>query len=427
MESSAAAAPPDVEKIGVHHAAPSRGEPRLRLEFLDGIRGFAALYVLFFHVYLMSDFPGRSLLTRMALAPFGFGHYAVSVFIVLSGFCLMMPVSRAGGAMRGGVLGFVKRRARRILPPYYAAFLISIPWSWIYYFKFHAGKASERAGEFAVSNLSAHAFLYHNLTKSWEFHNNGAFWSVATEWQIYFVFALLLLPVWRRFGGGVTAVIALALSLGPHYLLPTAHNMDCACFWYIALFALGMLGADALFSSRRKGWVERVPWGVLTVALAAGFCAVNFLAAPSHDPWQAPWVRNYTWITDFWVGIATITLIFFCANHSRPEKRNVLVNMLESRPALKLGAFSYSLYLVHESVLAPVEHVSRHLNCAAPLRLLFCWGISLPVAVGFSYLFYLVCERRFVNTPANAGRPARPVQGRTWIKPEQTLDGSRTI
>ncbi len=49
------------------------------------------------------------------------GQVAVDVFIVLSGYCLMLPVARAGGALRGGPVGYMKRRARRILPPMLAS------------------------------------------------------------------------------------------------------------------------------------------------------------------------------------------------------------------------------------------------------------------------------------------------------------------
>ena len=44
------------------------------------------------------------------------GTTPVAVFIVLSGFSLA-----AGNPMRGGYWAYVRRRARRILPPYYAA------------------------------------------------------------------------------------------------------------------------------------------------------------------------------------------------------------------------------------------------------------------------------------------------------------------
>ena len=91
--------------------------PRLRLNFLDGLRGLAALYVMLAHVFSITAYgdDGRvstSLPPAFVWATRGlcFSHYAVAVFIVLSGFCLMLPVSRSkDGLLPGGLLGFAKR------------------------------------------------------------------------------------------------------------------------------------------------------------------------------------------------------------------------------------------------------------------------------------------------------------------------------
>ena len=104
--------------------------PRLRLDFLDGLRGLAALYVLLYHASLRAGVlaaaaPAQPVAKAISVLHFcllGYGHLAVAVFIVLSGYCLMLPVARTEGAvLPGGALAFIQRRARRILPPYYAA------------------------------------------------------------------------------------------------------------------------------------------------------------------------------------------------------------------------------------------------------------------------------------------------------------------
>src|SRR5207248_6339313 len=58
---------------------------------------------------------------------FWFGRYAVGVFIVISGYCLMLPVARSvNRQLPGGVWAYIRRRARRILPPYFAALGVSL-------------------------------------------------------------------------------------------------------------------------------------------------------------------------------------------------------------------------------------------------------------------------------------------------------------
>ena len=109
--------------------------PRVRLDYLDGLRGLAALYIVLFHLSfrlwaLVNPFPhsllakGVFLLNTLFLS---YGHYAVPVFIVLSGYCLMLPVVRNGnGTLPKGFMDFMRRRARRILPPYYAALVLFV-------------------------------------------------------------------------------------------------------------------------------------------------------------------------------------------------------------------------------------------------------------------------------------------------------------
>src|SRR3954471_12542899 len=88
------------------------------LAFLDGVRGFACFYVMFHHGVLDLPASGSSIYAALS-AFFSEGHYAVDVFIVLSGYCLMLPLLR----LKGGLpfLPFMLRRAIRILPTYYAA------------------------------------------------------------------------------------------------------------------------------------------------------------------------------------------------------------------------------------------------------------------------------------------------------------------
>ena len=96
---------------------------RVRLLFLDGLRGLAALYVLFFHVFTKGD---EVLSTNNFFLNFlRFGHEAVVMFIVLSGFVLTLPLIKSKQLkIEDGEIGFIKRRARRILPAYYAGLFL---------------------------------------------------------------------------------------------------------------------------------------------------------------------------------------------------------------------------------------------------------------------------------------------------------------
>jgi peptidoglycan/LPS O-acetylase OafA/YrhL len=115
-----------VDAVGEAAAGgPSRG----RLAGLDGIRGLAALFVVLHHCWL-SAFPGYPANTGPAWTGWLlYGHFAVVVFIVLSGFSLAVSPARSRWQL-GGLGRFAQRRAWRILPPYWAALVVSLLIAW---------------------------------------------------------------------------------------------------------------------------------------------------------------------------------------------------------------------------------------------------------------------------------------------------------
>jgi peptidoglycan/LPS O-acetylase OafA/YrhL len=105
----------------------------LHLEYLDSLRGLSALYVAACHAYLMyaADFVTEGLRSASGALLIGtswvmFGRAAVAVFIVLSGYCLMLPIVQSPRQeWRASFWPFMRRRAWRILPPYYGALACS--------------------------------------------------------------------------------------------------------------------------------------------------------------------------------------------------------------------------------------------------------------------------------------------------------------
>ena len=84
----------------------------------------------------------------------------------------------------------MRRRARRILPPYYAALLLSIAVIVLYNGLASRLGLGQRIDEAALEpgSVISHLLLVHNVSFDWVFRINGPLWSVATEWQIYWLF-----------------------------------------------------------------------------------------------------------------------------------------------------------------------------------------------------------------------------------------------
>jgi peptidoglycan/LPS O-acetylase OafA/YrhL len=243
-----------------------------------------------------------------------------------------------------------------------------------------------------VGNIVTHLLLVHNLSTRYVVSLNPVLWTVALEWQLYFVFPFVLLPLWRRFG--VTALVIAGSLLGLAFLLlPQAYNLAWTCPWFIGLFAMGMAGAvlsESHLATYRTVFL-RMPW----LPAAAGLCA----ALLPHG-WFG--TERY-WVEDILIGLATACLILHCGRALREgtgARRDPLLWLFQSRAAVTLGMFSYSLYLVHVPFGWMFLPITRALHLSGPALFAFSLGIKIPLLCALSYGFYLVCERPFLSTGA---------------------------
>lgn len=376
-------------------------KPRLRLEYLDGIRGLAALAILIGHSGgdAGTNYQGDgSLLSRLAvwaIHQLPYSYFSVSIFIVLSGYCLMIPVARSEDRhLLGGFRGYIRRRARRMLPPYYAALAFSLLLLGILSSSPNAKGLhwDTLTPLFTPGVLLSHLLLVHNLNPGWIYKINGPLWSVATEWQIYFLFPALLLPLWRRYG--IVALVLGATILGqlPHFALRKA--LDEAHPWYIGLFAMGMAGAAINFAPQpaMHVWRERVPWGVLSAGLF-GLAALAYIARPGLGSYPH-------WIMDIVVGGAAVCLIIFCTQRllmGETQRAPWIVRFLEAPVTRWLGTISYSLYLIHLPILIAGMTIMRDLRLPPSETRWALWLVVLPTALLSATVFSYLFERPFLT------------------------------
>ena len=236
-------------------------------------------------------------------------------------------------------------------------------------------------------------------------------WSVAVEWQIYFFFPLLLLPLYRRFGSAGMIGAAFALTLAGHVL---GHDrFDQVHPWFLGLFSTGMAAAGLSFAPhRRDGWGARLPWAAIAAAAAV---LIVLVTAAQRDTWRhvsaARWLRFETWGGDWPLeivaGIAASALIIHCAQRAARGMPTLRHGLLDSRTAVGLGVFSYSLYLIHDPVLECVMVAVRRLPMPLPPLLMF--GLGVPLAIGIAFLFHLAFERRFM--PAHFRAQEKRLEG----------------
>jgi peptidoglycan/LPS O-acetylase OafA/YrhL len=363
-----------------------------RLDFIEGMRAAAALVVVVNHAYgqVWAPFYGQ-----FPRAPFGFltyslaiGHLAVSVFISISGFCLMLPVVRNAGQLSTTPAQFFQRRARRILPPYYAALCLSLLLIYTV-----IGQPTHTIWDVPIAvrptDIASHLLLLQDFFGTGKI--NYAFWSIALEWQIYFLFPLLVLLFRRR---PLLTVVG-ALCAGYATLLIPEARVARANLHYLGLFALGMAAAWVAFSAQAERLRSRLPYTALGVLCAAA--AVALLPAFG---WEGA-IRHWP-LLDLLVGAATCCALVHACAHQRSPARVVFA----ARPLAFVGRFSYSLYLIHAPLLALFWiHLVRYLPLSDLVRfcvLLFGGGGLVVLA---SWLFYLAFEAPFVRPASARPRP----------------------
>lgn len=317
-----------------------------RVVGLDGIRGLTALYVVLHHCWLLS-FPGYPADTGPAwLGWLVHGRLAVVAFIVLSGFSLAISPARDAWRL-GGALRFARRRARRILPPYWAALAVSIMIA-------SAVPALPLSAPPTLRSVAVYGLLLQDFIAAPA--PNGAFWSIAVEAGLYLVFPLLLL-LRRRAGAAamLAAVTVPVVVLG--LLCPSVSTSNKATGYALEmapLFTLGVLAAGVVAAPER---IRRLPWPWLAAPAAA---PVLLLIAVRGSVWT---VGHYYWV-DLAAGPA-IALVLAAVATRRPA---ALVRLLDSGPLRALGGFSFSLYLIHLPIAALISRrvVAPHVAPGLP-------------------------------------------------------------
>jgi peptidoglycan/LPS O-acetylase OafA/YrhL len=219
---------------------------------------------------------------------------------------------------------------------------------------------------------------------------NSALWSVAVEFHIYLLFPLLVVS-WRRLGPAVTTAWAALASaalyaflLGSPYRVITPH--------YLLLFVLGMAAA-AIYASPRWAELARLPWGIAPAILIPFAMAFHHFGPPRL-------VDRFLGVEDTVVGVGTAALLLAAA---RPGP---VAQALSVGPLVRIGGFSYSVYLAHIPLLELIAHATGwNFQATGGLLKVAQMAMLVALATAGSYAFYLAFERPVVRL-LSARRPA---------------------
>ncbi len=374
---------------------------RGRLEYIEGLRGLAALYVVLQHVCTLSDpyskmaRPGAEpRWLAWVMAPLWYGHLAVAAFIVLSGFCLQLSLYGRSNGRLTDRREFFRRRCRRILPPYYACLAFSLIVVWLVTSR-QKGMPWAQYVPVTWENVMAHVFMIHNLRPEWMYKINGVLWSIAIEFQLYLFFPLLVGLLINRGRLALLGTVAGVVAV-PLIFVAGSHKLY---LWYAPLFALGMVAAHIGLHPRRRrpapGWVA------LTGLTFGALCVLSI-----------GWTKSL-WIRDSLGGLAISALLVL----GLLTPRGLAIRFLSLRWIVIAGTISYSLYLFHHPILQIVEAARPEGVASDVARFAFLLAIGVPIALVGSAGFFWLFERPFLSrkmrpdherrAPAQAPEPGR--------------------
>ena len=316
---------------------------------IDGLRAVAVLAVVLYHA-------------GAVLAPGG--YVGVDVFFVISGYLitgLLLQEWQARG--RIDFAGFYARRARRLLPALFVVVMVTAVAGALLLPPLDV--VQDGLARSALAALAFVANFHFGFATGGYFDGVAAekpllhLWSLAVEEQYYLVLPLLLLALLRLPRAWVARALV-GLSLGSLLLAEfwvmwqpsLAFHMMPARFWELSAGGLVALTAPtAGLAPHRRGWLAAAG---LAVILASAFAWPPGLHFPGVGAIPA---------------VAGATAIVLAAQGGPvpgPAGR-----LLASAPMVRIGQWSYSLYLWHWPLLA-FDRALGHADSPLSFRLGLC-------------------------------------------------------
>ncbi len=355
------------------------------LRFIDGLRAFAILPVLMFHLSPVL-LPG--------------GYLGVDVFFVISGFLITGVLAQQADRGPLALVGFWERRVRRLLPASILVMLTCFVASLVFL-------SLEDAKVFGASLIAAalfHANLFFADTLDYfaapaSEHPLLHFWSLSVEEQFYFIWPFVIalsfavLPAGkprRALAAGLIAFASLG-SLAALLFLPEAKPGNHFFFLSTRVWELGAGSLLALGLARlpKQDSPDSPKAAPLWVEIGAGLAAIAVLASLAilSEDYQLPGLASLPLV------LGTTALLGIGARYQAK-----LTQALCWRGVVWIGQLSYSLYLWHW----PIFSFARIATGGQPP--LWIWPLLLALTFLASYLSW-----RFVEQPIRRWRGATTI------------------
>jgi len=364
----------------------------LNLKSLDVLRGVLAVYVLLGHCrwllwtgnseWNQGTHHWLSNILASASASLRYGHEAVIVFFVLSGFFIHLRIAKQlseQNRFKFDISRFFKRRLHRLVPPYIFALILTLIVDSIghslYPTLYNAATGDAlldinfmRKGFSLTSVIPALFLLPSSLGK--DFGTNGPFWSLGYEFIYY-----LLYPLWltvRRFGVWQGYLTGIGVALLAGWCLPP--NFIRAILIHYPIWLAGALIAEILMKKQLSKRAVFISY--LTISIA--FIAINFPLPELFKLFFYLLLGSSTLLI-----VISLPIVFF---------RHPLHKFFEF-----LGIESYTIYICHFPLITFVSAWTIEKFGTRPMH---GWLaiITAIITLLVCHLFFLLCERNFMHS-----------------------------
>jgi peptidoglycan/LPS O-acetylase OafA/YrhL len=366
--------------------SPARRRPP-RLDTLTGLRFFGALAVVFCHVG--AQFTNAASLTVLA----SYGYVGVSFFFMLSGFVLTWSANTPNPGR------FLWMRFARVWP---LQFLLAIvAFTVLATQEKLPGTIGHVADILLLQAWSPHQGVY--------FGGNGVSWSLSCEMFFYLLFPFVIGPLSRLRGKGlaVTAGITLVVMTVAPLVANGMHMSGSLSYWLFFIFPPYRFGEFLL------GMVLARSVSIGARLSRPGLCALFAVLGLGLVMWQLTTFTVHTGDAVARPFVALLALPLFsllllaAATSDLDGQRTGLSWWLP----LRLGEWSFALYLVHKPLLLLTltwgwwQQTGWLADGAA-----FTAFVALAVALAavLHYLTERPIERYLRKWPIGITRPARP-------------------
>lgn len=365
------------EPIGIQ-SAPSRAPEPRRLDFLDALRGLAAVYVIAYHlIYIPSPNLAVPAWARLWAVNGGTG---VTLFFVISAFSLFYTTP-ARFKQRLPWVSYAMHRLFRIAPLFYLWIVLTIVRD---HFVFHA---THPWWEIAASA----GFVFNFIPT----HQEGfvwASWTIGVEMLFYVVFPFIYVRV-----KNVASAVALAVGL--------------MLAWMLIQVVIDYLKISPAASASMHQWFFPRFLPEFSIGAIAYFLLKDHIPRLSQDPRVAGPLGLLLVLAATYLYVAIMQNV---GQIGLPDNRYAkaicclllvvglslrALKPLVNRLTVFLGKTSYSIYLAQPTAILLLEPVYRKIYAASvggmgvSVAFVSCFLITLAVVIPFAALSYYLVEK----------------------------------